>query len=180
MPEASNHLFATYHPYYKEKLGTIKSIYSLFLFWSFFKLILLLSISSDCIVKFATYYPYYKDILVSNLTRIFIYAASCLYFGYWLGSLGNLSTTSLFIHNCGVCTVQSGLVTKNKEPSRTSLYISHPDQLLSFLLGLTLKNAPSNIFMLSNSKYTIMCKWLFSSVTYQIQQSTNKKNKISK
>ena len=81
MPKSSNHLFATYYPYYKKKLGTTKFIYSSFLFQSLLKLISLLDISSDCIVKFAIYLLHYKDI-IENPTLTFIYVANYFIFLY--------------------------------------------------------------------------------------------------
>ena len=35
----------------------------------------------------------------------------------------------------------------------------------------------SDVFMLGNSKCATICKWPFSSATYQIQQGTNEKSK---
>ena len=158
VPKASTTSFATYHPHYKEKPGMTESAHDPFLLWPSPKLLLPPDALSDSIVKFATYHPHYKDILVSNPTRTFVCAASCLYFGYWLGSLGNLLTASLFARDGGACTAEPGLVTKKGEPPRTSLDISHPDQPPSLLLGSTLKNAPSDVCMLGNSGYATMCK----------------------
>ena len=56
------------------------------------------------------------------------------------------------------------------------LHISCFDQSLSDLLNLILLNASNNIYMLSNRKFTTMCKWQFSLIIY-IQQNTNKKDK---
>ena len=126
---------------------------------------------------FTIYHSYYKDEQVSNPTRTSICVENCLYFGY---NLGNFSTAFLFACNGGACTIQSGLVTNKGEPPKTFLYISHPDQPLSLLLGSTLKNTSSNICMLGNLKYAIICKWSFSLATYQIQQDTNEKSKTSK
>ena len=89
----------------------IESAHNPYLFWPLPKLLLLPNVLSDSIVKFVTYHPHYKDILVSNPTRTFVCAANCLYFRYWLGSLGNLLTVSFFAHDGGVCTSKPGLVT---------------------------------------------------------------------
>ena len=178
VPEASTTSFATYHPHYKEKPGMTESAHDPFLHWPSPKLLSLPDALSDSIVKFATYHPHYKDILISNPTQTFVCAASCLYFGYWLGSLGNLSTASLFARDGGAGTAEPGLVTKKGELPRTSLHIFHPDQPPSLLLGSTFsKNAPSDVCMLGKSKCATMCEWPFSSATYQIQQGTNEKGK---
>lgn len=89
-----------------------------------------------------------------------------------------LSTASQIACHYGIGIVELGQVTKKGKPPRNSLHISHYDQLLFLLLSWTLsKNVPNNVYILGKSKCTIMCKWLFSLATYQIQQSTNEKNK---
>ena len=83
----------------------------------------------------------------------------------------------LFACDDGACAIEPDLVTKKGELPRISLYISYSDQPPSLLLSSTLKNAPSDVCMLGNSKYAIICKWLFSSAIYQIQQGINEKGK---
>lgn len=82
-----------YHLYYKEKPGITESANS----------------------------PYilYSNELASNLTQTFVYTTICLYFRY---SLGNLSMVALFAYDGKVCAIKLGLITKKKEPPRTSLY----------------------------------------------------------
>lgn len=175
-------LFAIYYPYYKEKSGMTESAHNPFFIQPLPKLILLPNALSDSIIKFATYHPYYKYIFISNQNQTFVYIASCLYFRYWLdnwSSLDNFLTTSLFAYDGEVCTAKPGLVRKNREPPKTFLHITHPDQHPSLLLSLTLKNTLSNVCMLGNSEDAIICKWPFNLITNQIQQSINKK-KVNK
>ncbi len=61
--EANTTWFATYHPHYKKKLGTTKFTYNPFLLQSFLKLISLLNVSFDYVVKFATHHLHCKDII---------------------------------------------------------------------------------------------------------------------
>lgn len=112
MTKISTTLFAIYYSHYKKKPGMSKSANNFFHFWTFPKLLSLPNILSNSIIKFDTYHPHHKDIFVSNPNRTFICIASCLYFGYWLGSLGNLSTTSLFAYNGKVFIAKLGLITK--------------------------------------------------------------------
>lgn len=107
----------------------------------------------------------YSDELVSNPTRTFACAASCLCFGYSLGRLGNLSTASLFARDGGACAAEPGLVTKKGEPPRTSLHlISHPLPPPSLLLGSTLSKMRPVMFVCSAMpKCATMCEWPFSS-----------------
>lgn len=65
----------------------------------------------------------YNDELASNPTQTSVCITSCLYSGYSLDSLGNLSTTALFAHNNEACTIEPGLVTKKGELPRTSLHL---------------------------------------------------------
>ncbi len=148
MPEASTTWFATYHPHYKEKLGTTKSTYNPSLLQSLLMLISLLNALFDCVVKvIASHYPHYKDKLFGNPTWSFVCTANSLHFLY---NLGNLSAASLLACN-GAYVAESGLVTKKEKPPRTSLHlISRPLQASS-LLSLTL------------SEYTTMSKWQYSS-----------------
>ena len=140
IPKLGKHKFTTHHPYYKEKLGMTEYAYNPYLL--------------------------YSDKLVSNPTWTSVCVASYLCFGYNLGRLGNFSMPFLFACGGSSCTTKSGLVTKEGEPTRTSLHlISHLFQSLSFLLGSTLsKMRPVMFICLAISKYITMCKWLFSSV----------------
>ena len=144
----------------------IKSVYDAFFLWLLPKLLLLSNALSDFIIKFAIYHLYYKNIFVNNPTRTFVCIANCFYFKYWLGSLGNLLTASLFARDGRAYITKPGLIIKKRKPPKTFLYIFYPDQPSFFLLGSILKNTPSDICMLGNSEYTIMCKWLFSLATY--------------
>ena len=73
---------------------------------------------------FAIYHLHYKDKLVSNLSTLF-----------------------LFVYDGGACNTKPGLVTKKREPPRTSLHLfSDALQLLSFILSLTLSKMRPAIF----------------------------------
>lgn len=63
----------------------------------------------------------YSNHFVNNQTRTSICSASCLYFGYNLGSFENLLTAFLFACNTGACTIKPGLVTRKKELQKTLL-----------------------------------------------------------
>lgn len=105
---------------------------------------------------FAIYYPHYKEKLVSNLTQTSIYTANSFYFGYSLSNLENLSITSLFVYDGGACLTKLGILIKKGEPSKTFLHNSYTNEFLFLLLSITLKNLLTDIYMLSNSKYTII------------------------
>lgn len=69
MSEISTNYFAAYYLHYKEKPEITQLIYNPFLIWPPLELVLLPSISSDCVIQFiAIYHPYYKDKLFSNPT----------------------------------------------------------------------------------------------------------------
>lgn len=53
----------------------------------------------------------------------------------------------------GISMAEPGLKIKKGELLRNSLYISHLDQSQSFLVGLTLKKVPSDVYILGNLKY---------------------------
>lgn len=110
-------------------------------FRQIFKLILLLDTSYHYIIEvinwlynmqdecnhwFAIYYPYYKD-KFSNLTRSFIFIVDNIHFLY------NLSNLLIAL----ICNIKLGLVTKRREPLRTSLYLfSDALQIPSLILSL--------------------------------------------
>lgn len=87
--------FAIYNLYYKQKLGITNSVYDLYLF--------------------------YSNKLVKNLTRTLIYITNYLYFGYYLYSLGNVLTVSLFSCDDATYATEPGLVTKKRKLPRTVL-----------------------------------------------------------
>lgn len=89
------------------------------------------------------------------------YKVSCLI-------VENLSMAISITHYGSISTTKPGLITKKRKLSRISLNISHFNQPLSLLLNLILKNMYSNVYILGNSKCATKCKWLFSSITYQI------------
>ena len=93
-----NYWFAIYFPYYKEKLEMTEFKYN----------------SRQL----------YKIRLVNNPTWSFVCIASCLYFKYCLGSLGNLSMAFLFAFNGGAYATESGLVTKKEKLPKTSLNLT--------------------------------------------------------
>lgn len=100
IPEASNLLFTIYHLDYKEKLGIIKSIYNLFLFWLPPKVLLLVDVLFYYTVKIiATYHLNYKDRLIDNLSIVF-----------------------LFTYNSRACNTKPNLVTRKKEILKTFLH----------------------------------------------------------
>lgn len=73
----------------------------------------------------------------------------------------NLSAAKASLISCykSVGIVKLGLITEKGKLLRTSLdLIPHSDQLLSLLLCLIVKNAPSNIYILGNLKCTMMYK----------------------
>ncbi len=141
--EVSTTSYTTYYPYYKKKSGMTKSVYKPFLLRPPPQLLLLLTISSNYIVKvmkplynlqeasitrFAIYYLYYKDKL-SNLTRSFVFAVDNLH------SLCNLSNLIITL----ACATKPGLVTKKRKLSRPSIYLFYVAvQILSLILSLTL------------------------------------------
>lgn len=165
MSEVGNYHFAAYHPHYKEKLEMIliESAHNLFLLQAPPQL-LLFSVLSDCIAKFVIYYPYYKEKLkiirsiynfyllcsnepVNNPARTSVYAASCLYFGYILGYLGNFSKVSMFA--CNNCTyiAKQDLVIREKKSSKTFLYLFfYFFQSTSLFFNLTLLKVRLEIF----------------------------------
>lgn len=139
VPEVSISLYATYHPYYKEKSGITKSAYKPFLLQPFSQLLspsvtlsnyivqvikLLYVVQGACITRLVIYHLHYKNKL-SNPTQTLVCTISSLYFGCSLGSLGNLSTVSLFGHDGRVCVTKLGLVSKKGELPKTALYFSH-------------------------------------------------------
>ncbi len=133
VPEASIIWFAIYHSHYKEKLETTKSIYNPSLLQFLLKLISLLSVLFDYVVKFATHHPHYKDI-VGNQTRTFIYAINCLSI---LCGWSNL-LAAIFTYNGGAYITKPGLVMKERELPRTSLHLlSHEPPFLLFSLTLS-------------------------------------------
>ena len=81
-----------------------------------------------------------------------------LYFGYWLGSLGNLLMASCLTYDGKAYTIVASLVTKKRQMLNTFLHSFHSNKLLSLLLGLIFQNRPSDIYILRNSKYAKMCK----------------------
>lgn len=164
MPETSNHIFAIYHLHYKKKLEMTKSTYSPSLLRSLLKLISLLGILSDCVVKFATHHSHYKDI-VNNPTRTF---ACVTNYPSFLCGWSNL-LAAIFAYNSDACTTKPGLSMKKGEPPKTSLYLlSH--QLPSLFLSLTLSKMCPAMFKYSlmskcstMSKYATIFKWQLSS-----------------
>lgn len=70
----------------------------------------------------------------------------------------NLLIAFLIAYYCSICIVELSLVTKKEELLKPSIYIFYSEKPLFFLLGLILKNIPSDIFILGISKYTIMYK----------------------
>lgn len=148
--------FTVYYLHYKEKLVMTEFVEDLFLLQPLIKLLLLSGASFDYIVKFAIYYSHFKDKLVGNPNRTFVYVINYLCF---LCGWNNLSAAFFLIYNCCTFTVELGSVTKKGEPPKTSLHLLfNSDQTPPFMLNLTLKNAPSDICTLGNSKCAIMCK----------------------
>lgn len=161
----SNYLFATYYPHYIEKLGTIESTYNPSLFCSLFKLILLLGVLSNCIVKFAIHHPHYKDI-IDNPTQTFACATNCLSFLY---SWSNL-LTAILAHNGNTCAAKAGLVTKKGEPPRISLHLFsyQPPSLFLSLMFSKMRPAIFKYSLISEylamSKYVTISKWQLNSI----------------
>lgn len=69
---------------------------------------------------FTIYHLHYKEKLLSNPTKIYVCATNYLYF---LCGLNNLSISFFFAQNSIVCITEPHLVTKKREPLRTSLYL---------------------------------------------------------
>ena len=119
---------------------------------------------------FNTYHPHYKEKLgitestnelASNLTRTLVCAANFLYF---LCGWSNLSAAFFLAHDGGACTAEPGLVTKKKEPPRTSLHLlSRLPSLPSLLFSLTLsKMHPVISEFLAMPKCMTMSEWQLS------------------
>lgn len=119
--------------HYKVKLEMTEALHNPF-FQPIFKLILLFSISSYCIIEiinllynipnvnkyqFAIYYLHYNNKFVSNLTRIIVCTTKNFYF---LSYFSNLSIISLFVCDGETYTTELGLVTKKKQLAKTGLY----------------------------------------------------------
>ena len=115
---------------------------------------------------FATYYPHYKKKIVSNPTWIFVYITTSLY----LYGLSNLLITFFFTYDDGACTAKSGLVTKKRKLSKTSLYFfSYIFQSPSLFFSLIiLEICPTNSKCLAISKCTALSKWQFNSTFFQM------------
>ncbi len=137
IPKASINHFAIYHLHYKKKSQIIEFIYNPFLFWLLLKLLLLLDVLSNYIVKFAIHHLYYKNVLIGNLTQSFICVINSLYF---LCNLRNLLVVFLLACNSG---------SKKKKPLRTSLYLIFCSFQLSFLSSTL-------------SKYMVISKWQYN------------------
>lgn len=89
----------------------------------------------------------------------------------------NLLAPTLIACYGGISTTKLGLIIKKREPLRTFLHIHYFDKLSALLLGLTLKNMLSDVYILRNSRCKIIFRWLFSLAIYQIEQDTNEKGK---
>lgn len=116
--------FTAYH-LHRDKTGMSEFVYNPIFLRLLPKLLSLPGDPFNCIVKFGIYHLHYKEKLLSIPTRTLVYAAGCLYIGYYLGSLGNLSIVSPFAHDGGISTTKPGLVTKKREPPKTTLDLSH-------------------------------------------------------
>lgn len=169
VPKASTTLYATYHPYYKEKSEMTKSAYKLSLLRPPPQLVSSLTTSSNYIIKVmkplynvqeasvtrsAIYHPHYKD-KFSNSTRSFFFAADNL---HSVCSLSNLSTAPAYA-------AEPSLVIKKGKSPRTSLYILF-HQPLSLFLSSMLSEICSAIFeYLAMPQYaSLMFRWQFSSI----------------
>lgn len=129
--------------------------------WLSPKLLSLFDISSNYIIKFAAYYSHYKDQVIANPTRIFIYAANCLYFVYYLS---NFLVAFFLAHNSSAYTIKSGLITKKRELPRIFLhFFSYSFQPLFLFLSLMLSKICLAIFKyLMIYKCTAIFKLQFS------------------
>lgn len=129
MPEVNTIVFATYHLHYKEIAKMTKSAHNSIIFRLSYKLLLLLVVLSDDIIKimkllynikadiqqFDIYYLHYNNKIKINLTQTFICIASYLYFRYSFDSLGNLLVVFFIVYNSNTCAAELDIVTNKKK-----------------------------------------------------------------